>query len=212
MIKRLNKIREPYTDGTLSGKIIRSFLILLLGIVLGAFSKWLDNMGIDDRIWLQRMIGLLDLRNVFSLLAVWFFVALTISVYSRTPLRAAVNVFLFFLGMCTSYHLYTVLFSGFNPRSYMMIWYALTVVSPLFAVICWYGKGKTKVSFAIDILILGVMVRACFTVGFWYFDCNNIVNLFIFAGSVLVLYSTPLKTLFSVPGGVILAFLMRLIR
>ena len=47
----LYKIRTPKRDIKLSVQITYSILILLLGIILGAFSKWLDIMPIHDTIW-----------------------------------------------------------------------------------------------------------------------------------------------------------------
>lgn len=110
--------------------------------------------------------------------------------------------------MCLSYHIYTVIFSGFNPLSYMMIWYALTIVSPFLALVCWYGKGRTVPSAVIDVLIFTVMIRCCFSVGLWYFDFTSLINILIFAASALILYSTPKQTLISLAGAVILAFVI----
>ena len=183
----LYKVRTPNRDMKLSVKITYSILILLLGIILGVFSKWLDNMSINDTICWQHILGILDLRNVFSEFAIWLLIALAISVYSSTPLRACLNVFLFLAGMCISYHLYTIVFAGFNPQRYMMIWYGFTLLSPVLAFICWYGKGETKVSLIIAILILAVMMSVCFAIGFWYFDITRIINVIIFVGSVVIL-------------------------
>ena len=205
----LCKIRTPDKDMKLSVQITHSILILLLGIMLGVFSKWLDNMSIDDTIWWQYILGVLDLRNVFSEFAIWLLLALAISVYSSTPLRACLNVFLFFAGMCSSYHLYTVVFAGFNPKSYMMIWYGFTLLSPVLAFICWYGKGETKVSLIIDILILAVMMSMCFAIGFWYFDITRIINVIIFVISAVILYNKPKHTVISLLGAVVLSFVVR---
>ncbi len=205
----LYKVRTPNRE-KLSAQIAYSILILLLGITLGIFSKWLDNTGINDAIWWQRILGTIDLGNVFSEFAIWLFIALAISVYCSSPLRAGLNVFLFFAGMCTSYHLYTIMFAGFNPDSYMMIWYGITLLSPVLAFICWFGKGKTKTSLIIDILILAVMMSVCFSIGFWYFYITRIINVIIFIGSVVIMYSGPKQTVISLLGAVVLSYAFRM--
>ena len=206
----LYKVITPNRDIKLSSQITYSILILLLGIILGVFSKWLDNMGINDAIWWQHILGILDLRNVFSEFAIWLLLALAISVYSSTSLRACLNVFLFLAGMCISYHLYTIVFAGFNPQRYMMIWYGFTLLSPVFAFVCWYGKGETKVSLIIDILILAVMMSECFAIGFWYFDITRIINVMIFVGSVVILYKEPRQTVISLLGAIVLSYASRM--
>lgn len=204
----LNKIRTPQNNVRTGVQVGYIVLSLLLGICLGVFAKWLDNLSINDAVWWQHVLGMLDLRNVFSRLAIWLLIALAISVYSPTPFRAALHVFLFFAGMCVSYHLYTIAFSGFNPRSYMKIWYGLTVVSPIFGFLCWYGKGKHYVSLILDILILGVMLRMTFSVGFWYFDFHGVIDTLIFIGAATVLYSRPKYTVLGILGGLVTAFLL----
>ncbi|MCH5188442.1 MAG: hypothetical protein J1F63_08565, partial [Oscillospiraceae bacterium] len=159
----------------------------------------------------QYILGILDLRNVFSEFAIWLLIALAVSVYSRTPLRASLNSFLFFAGMCISYHLYTIVFAGFNPQRYMMIWYGFTLLAPVLAFICWFGKGETKVSIIIDIFILAVMMSVCFAIGLWYIDVTRIINVLIFAGSISVLYSGPKQTVISLLGAVALSFAFRML-
>lgn len=158
----LNNVRKPNKNGKVSRKILHSLLILVAGIILGIVSKWLDNLSIADTIWWQHLLGILNLNNIFSEFGVWIFLATTIAVCSSTPLRAGLNVFLFFIGMNMSYHLYTIHFCGFNPRQYMLIWYGITLATPLFALVCWYAKGNGKISIMIFAGILAVMMLVSF--------------------------------------------------
>lgn len=195
----------------MQNKIINTFLIFLFGVILGIFSKWLDNLSIDDSVWWQHILEILNLRNVFSRFGIWLFIALTISVFSKTPRRASINVLCFFLGMTVSYHLYTILFCDFNPMRHMMIWYGFTLISPLLAYVCWYAKGKNKVSMIISSLILSVMFLSSFYIGIWYVDLKSIIDLLIFIGTVIVLYENPKNTIYSLVISIILAFMIRVV-
>lgn len=207
----LEKIRVPDRNLKLNRKIINSSSIILLGIILGIFSKWLDNISIDDTIWWQHIFGILDLRNVFSLFGIWIFIATTISVFSKTPLRASLNVFLFFIGMTVSYHLYTIFFSGFNPRNYMMIWYGITIITPILAFICWYAKGNGKISIIISGIILAVMMLSSFTMGMWYFGFRSIIDTILFIGTILILQVNPKNSIYSLLISLILSFAFRIL-
>ena len=207
----LEKIRIPDKNLKLSRKIINTSLIFLLGIILGIFSKWLDNLSIDDTVWWQHILGVLDLGNVFSELGIWIFIAITISVFSKTPLRASLNVFLLFIGMTVSYHLYTIYVSGFNPKSYMMIWYTITLISPILAFICWYAKSKNKISLMISSLILTVMFILSFSIGMWYFYFKSIIDTILFIGAILVLYVSTKNSVYNLLIALLLAFVFRIL-
>lgn len=207
----LEKIRIPDKNLKLSRKIINTSLIFLLGIILGIFSKWLDNLSINDTVWWQHILGVLDLGNVFSELGIWIFIAITISVFSKTPLRASLNVFLLFIGMTVSYHLYTICVSGFNPKSYMMIWYTITLISPILAFICWYAKSKNKISLMISSLILTVMFILSFSIGMWYFYFKSIIDTILFIGAILVLYVSPKNSVYNLLIALLLAFVFRIL-
>lgn len=211
MIEILTKIREQDKTLVFSKKVINTFIVLVFGIVLGIFSKWLDNTPLNDSImWKRFLLGYLDLGNVFSMIGIWLLIALCISIYSATPLRASINVFIFFLGMNISYHIYTIIFAGFNPMNYMMIWYGITLFSPILAFICWYLKGNGIIPMIIKICIITVMILCSFYIGMWYFDFVSIIDTIIFIATLVVLYDTAKKTLIELTVALIVAFIIRL--
>lgn len=187
MVDLLKKIRKPVFI-PISKKVFYSVSILIAGILFGIISKILDETASN---LLPLFLGTLDLRNFFSRMGIWTFLAVLISVYSKTPFRAAINVFLFFTGMVGSYYLYTALVAGFFPKSYMMIWIAMTFISPFMAFICWYAKGNGIISIIISALIFMFITRQAFVFGFWYLDISDILELILWIGTMLVLYQSP---------------------
>ena len=115
-IEKLNDIRSPGQKSK-KDKILCTASSLIAGILLGVFSKWLDSIALDNNIWWHRIIERLDLGNFFSEMAIWLLISLAIAVFSSSASMAALNVFAFFAGMCAAYHLYSILFAGFNPSS-----------------------------------------------------------------------------------------------
>lgn len=212
MTEILTKIREQDKTLVFSKKVINTFIVLVFGIVLGIFSKWLDITPLNDSImWKRFLLGYLDLGNVFSMIGIWLLIALCISIYSATPLRASINVFIFFLGMNISYHIYTIIFAGFNPMNYMMIWYFLTLFSPILAFICWYSKGAGIIPVIINTCIIAIMILCCFGIGMWYFDFTSIINTIIFITTLIILYNTPQKSIITLIGGLVIAFVLILL-
>ena len=120
---------------------------------------------------------------------------------------AALNVFAFFAGMCAAYHLYSILFAGFNPSSYMVIWYAITLVSLVLAALCWYAKGKGTIPIFLDIGIMAVFTLSCFSLGFFYVDLRGILYLLVFIGATAILYRNPKQTAISISAGFLVALL-----
>ena len=209
MISFLEKVRNSYTNITTFNKIKYTIMIFIFGIELGVFSKWLDNLYLNDSIWWQHILGILNLNNVFSSFGVWILIAVCISIYSNSPLRASINVFIFFVGMCVSYHIYTIVFAGFNPMNYMLIWYLVTLISPFMAFVCWYAKGNGIIAFIIKVSIITVMILCSFAIGMWYFDFISVINTILFITTLVVLYDTPKELMYSLICSIVMAYLIR---
>lgn len=193
----------------MSKKILHSIVVLFFGIVLGTVSKFLDTTPSNE---LPFIIERLDVRNFLGRFAIWILIAVCISIYSNSSIRAAVNVFTFFLGMVTSYYLYSKFIAGFFPRSYAMIWFGLTAISPLLAFVCWYAKGKSKISLAISSLIIAVLFNMTFSYGWIYFGIYSSLELIVFiCGLIILRRSTIKETIVTTAIGIIAAMILNMI-
>ena len=179
-----NRIRCANKQMPMSKKILHSIAVLFFGIVLGTVSKFLDTTPSNE---LPFIIERLDVRNFLGRFAIWILIAVCISIYSNSSIRAAVNVFTFFLGMVTSYYLYSKYVAGFFPRSYAVIWFGFTAISPFLAFVCWYAKGKSKLAAILSMLILAVLFNMVFVYGWGYFEARSILELAVFIIGVIVL-------------------------
>lgn len=183
----LNDIRKPMQMPR-SRKILYSSLIFMLGVILGTISKLLDETASN---LLPYFLEQMDLSNFFSRMGIWLFLAVVIAIYSKSPIRSALNVFIFFVGMVGSYYLYTVLIAGFYPKTYMMIWIVMTLISPLLALICWYAKGRGVIATLISSFIIVAISRQAFAFGFWYFNIKYSLEFLVWIATIVVLYQSP---------------------
>lgn len=81
MNKFLNNTRSTENEIPVSRKIRNTIIILCLGIVLGTFSKFLDNTASNA---LPFIFEYLDVRNFLGRFAVWLLIALCIAIYLRS--------------------------------------------------------------------------------------------------------------------------------
>ena len=194
MKKFLNDIRSAENPISGNRKIINTIAILLLGIALGTFSKFLDFRQAELPSVLMAIDGALDVHNFLGRFAIWVLIALCISIYSNSAIRASVNVFVFFAGMVVSYYLYSNYVAGFFPRSYAMIWVGFTMISPFLAFFCWYAKGKSRPAFVLSVLILAVLSNMTFVYGWGYFKARSVLELIVFIIGLTVLRRDTLKS------------------
>ena len=212
MNKFLNDIRGTENPIPVKNKIINTTIILFLGIALGTFSKYLDFRQAELPGMIMAIDGALDIHNFLGRFAIWVLIALCISIYSNSAIRASINVFVFFVGMVASYYLYSNYIAGFFPRSYAMIWFGFTAVSPLLAFVCWYAKGKSKLAFILSALILAVLFNMCFVYGFGYFSAWSVLEVIVFIIGFIVLKRDRLRSS-AIMGtiSIVLAFLLNIV-
>ena len=209
MFSFLDNIRCVKNKVSVRKQIINTTGIMLLGIVLGIISKYLDCTASNN---LPFIIEYLDVRNFLGRFAIWIFLAVCISIYSVSSARASINVFVFFAGMVTSYYMYSKWIAGFFPKSYAMIWIGFTILSPLLAFICWYSKGSGKISLIISSGIIAVLFNMTFVYGWIYFSIQSLLEFIVFICAVAVVRRTTTKdTIMMIAIGIVLAFVLKII-
>ncbi len=205
----LNTLRCKEKSISVSRQVINTFAVLFLGIALGTFSKFLDNTASNE---LPFLFGYLDVGNFLGRFAIWVLIAICISIYSNSSIRAAINVFVFFAGMVTSYYLYSKFVAGFFPKSYAMIWAGFTAISPLLAFICWYAKGKGKISFVLSAMMIAALFNMTFVYGWSYFNIRSILELVVFlCGCVVLRRETVKDSMIMLVIGIVFAFLLNVL-
>lgn len=183
MKKALAKIRTADLEISVRKKIFYSFLIAIFGIVLGVASKALDETAVNE---LPELFQYLDLTNFLGRFSIWIFIAVCISVYSNSAKRAALNVFLFFVGMVSSYYIYSAMVAGFFPKAYALIWICITILSPLPAFLCWYAKGNGWFAICISGIIIGVLFSQA-VILFQGIRITHITEIIVWLASLFVL-------------------------
>ena len=147
MMNLLNSIRTPDRQVPFLKALFYTILIAGAGVLLGVATKLLD-------------IYTSNLGNIFSQMSVWIFLCTVISVLSRTPLRAAVNVFSFCMGMLPAYYLTAELTSSVYSMSFIYGWTVFALLTPVLAFCAWYAKGKRLISRIVSAGIILVMLVA----------------------------------------------------
>lgn len=187
-MKFLDEVRKPAGKNTNDRASLITGGCLVLGLLLGTFAKYLDFRQANLPFPLDWLDRTLDFHNFLGGFAPWILIAFCIAVFSKTPLSAAVNVFCFLVGMVSAYYLYCGFVAGFFPRDYAKIWFILAFLSPLFAYLCWYARGKGWLSWILSALILGFLINAAFSYGLWYIALRSWLNLFLLLIAAGVLY------------------------
>ena len=204
----LDKIRAPQKSDPVKRQIITTIGIFLFGIGMGWFSKYLDYRQAELPALLQVIDDTLDFHNFLGGFAPWIVIAVCISVYSHTSVRAAVNVFFFFSGFVASYYLYSNFVAGFFPKSYAFIWIAFTIASPFLAFLSWYAKGTGFIALILSSGVLGVLLNTAFAYGMFYIDIRSWLNVLMLLFGILVLHKSVKETIAALGIAVVFAIVM----
>lgn len=207
----LNKIRTPQKSNSIKIQFIVTISILLFGVCMGVFSKFLDYRQTELPALLQEIDNVLDFHNFLGGFAPWIVIAVCISVYSHTPIRAAINVFSFFSGFVASYYIYSNLVAVFFPRDYAIVWIAFTILSPFLAFLSWYAKGTGGVAFFLSAGIISVLLNIAFSYGAFYVDIRSWLNIVMLLVGILVLYKTMKETISMIGIAIVLAIVIEMI-
>lgn len=207
----LNKVRTPENHYSLKAQILITSGVMLFGICLGTFSKFLDHRQAALPDFLMLIDSALDFHNFLGTFAPWIVIAVFISIKSSSPVRAGINVLVFFVGMVTSYYLYSNFVAGFFPKSYAMIWGGFTLFSPALAFLCWYAKGKGWFAFIISAGILSFMMNSTLSYGMWYIDIRSPLHLIMLILGIIILRKSLKETICIVGIAIPIAILLDIV-
>lgn len=126
-------------------------IMFLLGAVLGVVSKLLD-------------IHTSNLGNIFSQMSIWILLGTLITIFSRTKGKAALNVFVFCIGMLITYYITAELTNSVYGMTFIYGWATFSLCSPVFAVLTWMTKEKGLLGKIISIGILLVTLTVTMVV------------------------------------------------
>jgi len=101
----------------------------IIGIVLGIIAKFADGRNL--------LYYFPIFADIIGRFGIWVWVAALIAVRSKTPWLAAVRSFVFFIGMLSAYYGYTVLLLNFFPKSQMILWGIIAMLTPFGGFLIW---------------------------------------------------------------------------
>lgn len=204
-----DKIRKPRKNIPLNRQLVITLGIILFGFVLGVLQKWIDGTGSST---LPVILQHLDIGNYFGRLAIWILLGTIISMYSESPMRAAINTFFFFISLLAGYYLYCNYILGFLPRTYMMMWIVIAFASFFMAYICWYAKGEGIIAIFISSIIIGVLLAQALnlniTQGFYMY---HLLEMFTWIVGVFLLRRKPKEYAIEIGLSVVIAFIYQLV-
>ena len=180
-------------------------LCIVLGMTLGIVSKYLDTVAVDGS-WLTGFLHFLG--NLFTRLGIWVLIATLVAAYSKTWRRAAINTFVFFIGMLISYYAYSAFLFGFFPTGYFILWGSVALVSPLLAVVVWKAKNNERLAMFLPALPMGLLLSLSLSIGLFYIDLTHYEELIMYVTLCLVFYKNQKQMVISIGLSIIIAIIL----
>ena len=192
MLKILNKTRKVSGKMSVPKQIMTTFFALLFGGAMGIVAKFLDLNKLPS------FLNWLDLPNFLGRIAPWIFIAVCLAVFSKSPLKAGINVFAFFVGMLIGYYVWTRIFAGFYPDiPYLMKWLILAVVSPFLAFLVWYARGRGALAIGISSVLIAIFCCLAFNLNFSDFRILYFPEFILWLASIGILFKDVKQSAFS---------------
>lgn len=186
-------------------------LPFIIGIVSGILAKLVDVP------YITSTLPVFD--DIMGRFTIWIWAASLIAIRSETALLAAARSFLFFAGMLSAYYGYTVAFLKFFPKSQIILWGAIGMVTPLCGFLMWQVHRKKHYANFISSLPFSIFFSEWYLTAFaaWNWNVKDKLLLLIaylcFSISLLAVIPTNKKRLYSlIYGGLIAAALIGLIQ
>lgn len=181
------------------------FLPFMIGIVLGITAKLIDVPYVTSK------FPVFD--NIMGRFGIWVWAAAIISILSKTALFAAVRSFLFFVGMLLAYYGYTVLFLKFFPKSQIILWSGIAMITPFCGFLIWQIHRKRRYTNFISSLPLVIFFTEWYLTAYTSFGIAKdelllSIAYFCFTFSFLAVIPTNKKRLFSLLYGILESILL----
>ena len=190
----------------------RNILPFIIGIVLGIIAKFTDG-----RNFLYYFPTFADVMGRFG---IWVWAAALIAIRSKKPFFAAIRSFAFFIGMLLAYYSYTVLFLHFFPKSQMIFWGVIAMVTPFCGFLIWHIHKESQYANFISSLPFTIFFTewylTAFTVRDWAFRTARDelllgIAYLCFTFSLLMVVPTNKKRLFSLLYGLLISIILILL-
>ena len=135
----------------LKDRILNPISMLMIGLLTGIIVKL-----IDIHFYVQ-YFGF-SLSDLFSEMGIWILFGVLISLFSKSRKYAMINVFLFNIGMLTTYYITAHLMNSVYGFAFIKGWTIFAFLSPIMAYFITLIKYKGKISYIIKFGIILVYI------------------------------------------------------